>query len=56
MAVKKGWNPLSGKDGWFEELKQRIMVNCILRDDPSKFGLNGHSTVYTSATHMRTLS
>lgn len=35
-AVKSGWNPFRSKDGWFSEQEERIMVNRIIRDDPSK--------------------
>lgn len=27
---------LRGKDGWFSEHEEKIMVNRVLRDDPSK--------------------
>lgn len=27
---------LRGKDGWFTEHEEKIMVNRVLRDDPSK--------------------
>ncbi|KAM3538804.1 hypothetical protein ARSEF1564_008281 [Beauveria bassiana] len=33
-----GW--LRGKDGWFDEREEIIMVNRILRDDPSKGGMH----------------
>lgn len=31
---------LRGKDGWFNECEEKIMVNRILRDDPAKGGMH----------------
>lgn len=36
QTASKVWNPFRGKDGWFNEREEKIMVNRILRDDPSK--------------------
>jgi hypothetical protein len=34
----KSW--FRGKDGWFSEREEYIMVNRLLRDDPSKGDMN----------------
>ncbi|KAL9037452.1 MAG: hypothetical protein Q9214_005701 [Letrouitia sp. 1 TL-2023] len=39
----KDW--LRGKDGWFNEREERIMVNRILRDDPSKGDMHNRQAV-----------
>ncbi|KAH8547517.1 transporter-like protein [Umbelopsis sp. PMI_123] len=39
----KGW--LRGKDGWFSEREEIIMVNRVLRDDPSKGDMNNRQAV-----------
>ncbi|XP_014560121.1 hypothetical protein COCVIDRAFT_12992 [Bipolaris victoriae FI3] len=36
QTATKFWNPFRGKEGWFSESEEKIMVNRILRDDPSK--------------------
>jgi hypothetical protein len=36
QTASKAWNPFRGKNGWFNEREEKIMVNRILRDDPSK--------------------
>ncbi|KAF2847184.1 MFS general substrate transporter [Plenodomus tracheiphilus IPT5] len=36
QTASKTWNPFRGKEGWFNEREEKIMVNRILRDDPSK--------------------
>jgi hypothetical protein len=35
-ATKSNWNIFRGKDGWFNVREEKIMVNRILQDDPSK--------------------
>ncbi len=39
----KGW--LRGKDGWFSEREELILVNRLLRDDPSKGDMNNRQGV-----------
>jgi hypothetical protein len=39
----KGW--LRGKNGWFTEREEIIMVNRVLRDDPSKGDMNNRTAV-----------
>ncbi|KKA27937.1 hypothetical protein TD95_001207 [Thielaviopsis punctulata] len=39
----KGW--LRGADGWFTEREEQIMVNRLLRDDPSKGDMNNRESV-----------
>lgn len=34
-----------GKEGWFNEHEEKIMVNRILRDDPSKGGMHNRQAV-----------
>jgi hypothetical protein len=36
QTPSKTFNPFRGKDGWFNEREEEIMVNRVLRDDPSK--------------------
>ncbi|KAK1907213.1 hypothetical protein P3342_005537 [Pyrenophora teres f. teres] len=35
QTASKTWNPFRGKSGWFNEREEKIMVNRILRDDPT---------------------
>ncbi|KDN36999.1 hypothetical protein RSAG8_10452, partial [Rhizoctonia solani AG-8 WAC10335] len=39
---------LRGKDGWFTEREEIIMVNRILRDDPSKGGMHNRQALHLS--------
>lgn len=39
----KNW--LRGKDGWFNEREECILVNRLLRDDPSKGDMNNRQAV-----------
>ncbi|CAE6531990.1 unnamed protein product [Rhizoctonia solani] len=39
---------LRGKDGWFTEREEVIMVNRILRDDPSKGGMHNRQALHLS--------
>ncbi|KAL5116237.1 hypothetical protein ACEQ8H_005902 [Pleosporales sp. CAS-2024a] len=36
QTATNSWNIFRGKDGWFSEREEKIMVNRVLRDDPSK--------------------
>lgn len=36
QTASKAWNPFRGENGWFNDREEKIMVNRILRDDPSK--------------------
>ncbi|KAH8894645.1 MFS general substrate transporter [Thozetella sp. PMI_491] len=38
-------NWFRGKDGWFSEREEKIMVNRLLRDDPSKGDMNNRQAV-----------
>jgi len=38
-------NWFRGKDGWFSEHEERILVNRLLRDDPSKGDMNNRQAV-----------
>ncbi|KAF5012707.1 hypothetical protein FDECE_1267 [Fusarium decemcellulare] len=42
----KNW--FRGKDGWFNEHEEKIMVNRLLRDDPSKGDMNNRQAVNLS--------
>ncbi|KAH6618968.1 major facilitator superfamily domain-containing protein [Boeremia exigua] len=35
-ATTSKLNPFRGEEGWFDEREEKIMVNRVLRDDPSK--------------------
>jgi hypothetical protein len=35
-----------GKNGWFDEHEEKILVNRILRDDPSKGDMNNRYDAY----------
>lgn len=43
----KGW--LRGKNGWFDEREEKIIVNRILRDDPSKGDLGARDGLHLKA-------
>ncbi|PYH93786.1 MFS general substrate transporter [Aspergillus ellipticus CBS 707.79] len=40
--TKGGWR---GKDGWFNEHEEKILVNRVLRDDPSKGSMHNRQAV-----------
>ena len=43
ICQTKGW--LRGKHGWFTEREEKILVNRLLRDDPSKGDMNNRQAV-----------
>lgn len=43
LRGKLSW--LYGKTGWFTEREEKILVNRILRDDPSKGDMNNRQAV-----------
>jgi hypothetical protein len=43
LRGKASW--LHGKSGWFTEREEKILVNRILRDDPSKGDMNNRQHV-----------
>jgi hypothetical protein len=43
LRGKISW--LHGKTGWFSEREEKILVNRILRDDPSKGNMNNRQHV-----------
>ncbi|UJO20813.1 uncharacterized protein CLAFUR5_10932 [Fulvia fulva] len=43
ICQTKGW--LRGKNGWFTEREEKILVNRLLRDDPSKGDMNNRQAV-----------
>lgn len=43
ICQTQGW--LRGKNGWFDEREETILVNRILRDDPSKGDMNNRQAI-----------
>lgn len=43
ISQTKGW--LRGRNGWFTEREEKILVNRLLRDDPSKGDMNNRQAV-----------
>lgn len=43
ICQTQGW--LRGKNGWFNEREETILVNRILRDDPSKGDMNNRQAI-----------
>ncbi|KAF7193462.1 putative transporter [Pseudocercospora fuligena] len=43
ITQTKGW--IRGKKGWFTEREEKILVNRLLRDDPSKGDMNNRQAV-----------
>ncbi|PIA93026.1 putative transporter [Cercospora beticola] len=43
ISQTKGW--VRGKNGWFTEREEKILVNRLLRDDPSKGDMNNRQAV-----------